>query len=598
MDSNGLTDILRRKHCEDRDLTFDPAYRNATLLQKRKNWPIWTDGRRDIERALLFYDQKRYIICSTTITDEKISNFLGGWMVTETCNSVKLEKQLFHSYEFVHYKFNCPNREKAFYRIEKDTLLQSPLISLVLIGVTSDGQIKYSKLVDSNDYDPNEVLWQTSYTKVNSKPRFSDSKFNWESFDTESIWIVYESWALTDDVAIEIEFKCHQPIERKSESINQTKCSNWNFVNSFGLWSDANTDDDLYDFFMENYRWYDDVYVDDDAFGSNYLDFYPKQGWENYQYIHHSSNHVKQKKNRGFILHGNNYIQYEPLGINWNDSFCRRLNSSELSYCYVENNITTDSFYCNSPGECHYFEMVQCNSNQTHQLDDKCEIVEIEIQQVEYSPIRLNVDEEVLKNFNELSETELQQAFGMDMPVQSLNPYMTKLSTCSMTSNQMRSQKSSILFYDDAILRIESKNASELQANVKIDLHLESRFGVGLVRNDNYLGFYLNLTAWKEFINEKNITTTVFPVTYGQLDGTKSATHLIIVDDNECEAMHYLSDSKILNYYRQFLLTSSALFQNCEEEFIRRNLMQAVSRVFSGVSAILNFEITYFRNRS
>ena len=51
-------------------------------------------------------------------------------------------------------------------------------------------------------------------------------------------------------------------------------------------------------------------------------------------------------------------------------------------------------------------------------------------------PVRIELDDSLLKKFNQLSEDELKGAFGSFTPVQSLNPYMTKLSLCSISEER------------------------------------------------------------------------------------------------------------------------------------------------------------------
>ena len=51
---------------------------------------------------------------------------------------------------------------------------------------------------------------------------------------------------------------------------------------------------------------------------------------------------------------------------------------------------------------------------------------------IELKPVRIELDDSLLDRFNELSEDELIDSFGTFTPAQSLNPYMTKLSICSI----------------------------------------------------------------------------------------------------------------------------------------------------------------------
>ena len=84
------------------------------------------------------------------------------------------------------------------------------------------------------------------------------------------------------------------------------------------------------------------------------------------------------------------------------------------------------------PYSCFGFEWKQCEDNPLDILDESnCPIIEEE-NPIESNPVRIELDDTLLDRFNELSEDELKDSFGTFTPVQSLNPYMTKLSLCSI----------------------------------------------------------------------------------------------------------------------------------------------------------------------
>ena len=64
--------------------------------------------------------------------------------------------------------------------------------------------------------------------------------------------------------------------------------------------------------------------------------------------------------------------------------------------------------------------------------ESTCPLVEEQIQMIS-KPLRIELDDSLLSSFNELSNEELEFVFGAFRPVKSLNPYMTKLSLCSIT---------------------------------------------------------------------------------------------------------------------------------------------------------------------
>ena len=60
-----------------------------------------------------------------------------------------------------------------------------------------------------------------------------------------------------------------------------------------------------------------------------------------------------------------------------------------------------------------------------------CSIVEEQVR-IETKPIRIDLHDSLLERFNELSEDELIDYFGTFAPAESLNPYMTRFSMCSI----------------------------------------------------------------------------------------------------------------------------------------------------------------------
>ena len=84
------------------------------------------------------------------------------------------------------------------------------------------------------------------------------------------------------------------------------------------------------------------------------------------------------------------------------------------------------------PDKCFGFEWKQCEDSPLDILEESnCPIIEEQVS-IESKPVRIELDDSLLSRFNELSEDELKESFGTFTPVQSLNPYMTKLSLCSI----------------------------------------------------------------------------------------------------------------------------------------------------------------------
>ena len=68
-----------------------------------------------------------------------------------------------------------------------------------------------------------------------------------------------------------------------------------------------------------------------------------------------------------------------------------------------------------------------------------CPIIEEQVK-IESKPIRIDLHNSLLERFNELSEDELKDSFGIFTPVESLNPYMTRVSMCTIEQERLNSQ--------------------------------------------------------------------------------------------------------------------------------------------------------------
>ena len=165
---------------------------------------------------------------------------------------------------------------------------------------------------------------------------------------------------------------------------------------------------------------------------------------------------------KGFILRNEIFERFESIGITWNDSYCRKITDSGPSGCFVERNLSTISDFdyqennCEgkdsknslrqlgilymkvynilnpkkAPSKCFGFEWKQCEDSPLDILDESyCPIID---EAIESNPISIELDDSLLDRYNEFSEEELEDWFGTFTPVQSLNPYMTKVRLCSI----------------------------------------------------------------------------------------------------------------------------------------------------------------------
>ena len=42
---------------------------------------------------------------------------------------------------------------------------------------------------------------------------------------------------------------------------------------------------------------------------------------------------------KGFLLQNGTFVRYKPVGVTWNDSFCRTIKDGGQPGCFVERNI-------------------------------------------------------------------------------------------------------------------------------------------------------------------------------------------------------------------------------------------------------------------
>ena len=52
-------------------------------------------------------------------------------------------------------------------------------------------------------------------------------------------------------------------------------------------------------------------------------------------------NHRSLVGEKGFVLKNGTFERFEPIGISWNDSYCRRITDAGPSGCFVERDLST-----------------------------------------------------------------------------------------------------------------------------------------------------------------------------------------------------------------------------------------------------------------
>ena len=117
-------------------------------------------------------------------------------------------------------------------------------------------------------------------------------------------------------------------------------------------------------------------------------------------------------------------------------------------------------------------------------------------------------------------QAELETAFGSFKPVASLNPYFTKLDLCKIRKSEIKISSSSRLFYRQRLIRFDINPDHQFQVQLEISHKLEHFLNIGLVRDGEYLGLYMNLTAWSIYVNgefDEQPTNSPARSTYGYL---------------------------------------------------------------------------------
>ena len=161
------------------------------------------------------------------------------------------------------------------------------------------------------------------------------NKYDWETFNTSTIkTIFYSSYFAENDFGTKIRIKCHRQIIRKEYTLNNEKCSNWELIDNFGV------------------RVPESIYQSD-----SYGNFYDPPEWGGYlvdQWLrkYATVNHRSLPGENGFILKNGSFSRFEPIGITWNDSYCRRLTEKGPSGCFVERDLSTISDFNHKENNC------------------------------------------------------------------------------------------------------------------------------------------------------------------------------------------------------------------------------------------------------
>ena len=159
------------------------------------------------------------------------------------------------------------------------------------------------------------------------------NKLDWETLNTPKIKTVFQPDWQDNDYGYKLRFKCHQRIQRKEKSINGELCANWDMIDSFGVRLDFD----------------DPVYHTED-----YEKFYDGPWWSERDWLSKivTVNHRSLYGEKGFILTNGTYERFEPIGIAWNDTYCRRITDAGSSGCFVERDLSASDDFDSQENNC------------------------------------------------------------------------------------------------------------------------------------------------------------------------------------------------------------------------------------------------------
>ena len=164
----------------------------------------------------------------------------------------------------------------------------------------------------------------------------------------EKVWIHDDH-----DFGSRIKLKCHQSIQRKEKTIEGESCTNWELIDRLGipLPKGSKRNDDLLWHHLDdpNYPFYENLKgCPGNVFSSTRCVF-------KYTIIKYTTVPYHHGK-RGFILKNGTFERFEPIGITWNDSYCRRISNAGPSGCFVKRDLSKilnfdyEGNNCNGPG--------------------------------------------------------------------------------------------------------------------------------------------------------------------------------------------------------------------------------------------------------
>ena len=228
-------------------------------------------------------------------------------------------------------------------------------------------KVESVKIIGTREMDMNANMKSIFYNQdiYFIKPYFNDAQFNWETFNTRIIKTVFYEpghstfTSMFNDFGTIIRIKCYDKISRMKQTSDGETCANWDMIDSFGVLLDKrrhfepdgdnlmelnqifnglrnieNSDRNI-EVFSDYQSFYDPVYSSflQSTLTMSLINL--THGWEN----HVSITDRSLTGEKGFLLTNGTFSRFEPVGVTWNDSYCRRISNSGQSGCFVERDI-------------------------------------------------------------------------------------------------------------------------------------------------------------------------------------------------------------------------------------------------------------------
>ena len=83
--------------------------------------------------------------------------------------------------------------------------------------------------------DAKETFWILSENYFRLTADLNEHKSDWETMNTRKIKVIFNAQNGVNDYGTRIQIKCHQKIERISQTLVGERCVNWEFMDSFGI---------------------------------------------------------------------------------------------------------------------------------------------------------------------------------------------------------------------------------------------------------------------------------------------------------------------------------------------------------------------------